>query len=398
MMTESGPTNTPPDWENAATLIFPFEQVNVVSREDRIISVGDVEAQIRAWEPPATTQRVNAIRGLMDAASAIDGIPRPFGDSDFVAMLGGQIYDACTVVPGIPLNRHGEFVVGDHGIVNLPLHESADHGDMLVEAARVLARVHEATRDHAALAGMASSTAIELQRGVAARWQQARKRLGAHAESLPEVRRWLRCGNRVIPVAAERIQAASDVAGVDNVLIHGDLWPAYLHVDDPSRPTTLHGLTGWRHAAAGSPVLDLARLSVRVTGWSEATVESVLGAYSDHTALPPATRRLVPVVAAIGLLDQLGGVLEVAYLDDDVANHEAQPFIRGGIKVLLRSLERLTNVLVPPEPVQRRFYGGGPRPRRPESTGEGRRRSPATQTRGSRRSPRSSRRRTRREG
>ena len=85
-----------------------------------------------------------------------------------------------------------------------------------------------------------------------------------------------------------------------------------------------------------------------------------LGAYSDLTVLPPAARRLVPVVAAVDLLDQLAWLMEIAYLEDNIANDPAQPFIRGAIKVLLRSLEQLTNVLAPPEPGTRRPGGGRP--------------------------------------
>src|SRR5699024_9794568 len=123
----------------------------------------------------------------------------------------------------------------------------------------------------------------------------ARKRLGSHAESLVEVRRWLRCGNRVIPIAGDRLHAAGEIAASHPVLIHNDIWPADLLVDTPSLPTQLRGVAGWTSALAGSPVIDLAQLSVRVTGWSEAAVESVLGSYSEITPLQPAERRLVPV-------------------------------------------------------------------------------------------------------
>lgn len=383
--------STEPEWLQAARRLLG-DEITVQSETDRTVTAGDATVQIRGWDAPATTERVSALRTLHRTVSEDAAwLPRPVGDDDQVVMLGGRIYDASTATSGIPLNRHGEFVVPGYGAVNLPLHDTADHGEMLVEAARALAQVHEATRDHMALSELGTLTAVELHKGTVARWQDARKRLGAQAESLPEVRRWLRCGNRVIPVATERIGEATDVAAVSSVLVHGNVWPACLQVDNPSRPESLLGVTRWRHAGAGSPVLDLAQLSVRVTGWSEATVESVLGAYSDHTSLPPAARRLVPVVAAVDLLDQLGRLLEIAYLDDNVANDRAQPFIRGGIKVLLRSLERLTNVLAPPEPVQRRFYGG-------RTTGTALRRSPAAQTRGSRRSPRSSPRRRRRSG
>ena len=63
------------------------------------------------------------------------------------------------------------------------------------------------------------------------------------------------------------------------------------------------------------------------------------------------------IVRAVDLLDQLAWLLEIAYLDDAIAHDPAQPFIRGGIKVLLRSLEQLTDVLAPPEPGTRRSGG-----------------------------------------
>lgn len=355
-MSETGTTNGTAEWILAAKRIFG-DELAVQSEADRTVTFPGGEARIRHWDAPATVERVTAIRSLLRRVPAGSGIPTPIGDDDAVVMIGGRIYDAVTVTGGLPLNRHGLFAVPGRGEVAIPLHETADHGDMLVEAAQVLAKVHSATREQPQLAELGATSALDLHVGAKARWQEARKRLGSHAESLQEVRRWLRCGNRVIPIAADRLRAAGDVAFGSPVLIHGDVWPAFLMVDEPSTPRQLKAVAGWSSASAGSAVLDLAQLSVRTTGWSEATVESVLGAYSDHAELLPAARRIVPVVAAVDLLDQLGHLLEIAYLDDTIVNHPAQPFIRGGIKVLLRSLEQLTNVLAPPEPETRRSFG-----------------------------------------
>lgn len=329
------------------------------SEADRTVAFGETDAHIRIWEPPATVERVTAIRTLLARGPDDIGIPRPVGDPDTAVLIGGRVYDACAVTSGLPLNRHGVFHLPKFGNVEIPLHETADHGDILIETARVLGAIHEVTRNQPELADTGATSAIELHTATQARWLEARKRLGRHAESLQEVRRWLRCGNRVVPIAADRLKAAGEIASASPVLIHNNIWPAHLIVDAPSQPRALRGVTGWTSAMAGSPVLDLAQLSVRVTGWSEATVESILGTYSEHAELPPAARRLVPVVAAVDLLDQLAWLLEIAYLDDEIANDPAQPFIRGGIKVLLRSLEQLTNVLAPPEPGTRR-PGGGP--------------------------------------
>jgi hypothetical protein len=362
MMTDTpSPTADPPDWLAAARRLLG-DDVTIRDEAGRTVTVDGRDVSIRAWEPPATVERVTAIRALLARIPDDAGIPRPVGEPDAVVMLGGFVNDACATLDGLPLNRHGRFRLPGHGEIGIPLHETADPGDVLVQAARTLGIVHEATRGRPELAAVGRTSAVALHRAVRARWQESRKRLGAHAASLPEVRRWLRCGNRVVPIAGDRLRAAGEVASGSPVLLHGNIWPADLLVDEPSRPTALLGVAGWTSALAGSPVIDLAQLSARVAGWSEATVESVLGAYSDVATLPPAARRLVPVVAAVDLLDQLTLLLEIAYLDDAIANDPAQPFIRGGIKVLLRSLEQLTNVLAPPEPGTRR-PGGGPAPR-----------------------------------
>jgi hypothetical protein len=359
MMTDGSSDHTF-DWQLAAKRLLG-EDVAVLDEANRTVAApGGEVAHIRVWEPPATAERVIAVRALLDRAPAGTLIPRPVGDPGTVGLLGGRVADACTVIEGLPLNRHGRFTVPGRGEIAIPLHETTDPGDMLVEAAKVLARVHAATREQPELRATGRLSALELHVAAKARWQEARKVLGSHAAGLPEVRRWLRCGNRVIPIAGERLHAAGEIASGYPVLIHNDIWPAWLIVDNPSRPAELRGITGWTGALAGSPVIDLAQLSVRVAGWSAGSVESVLGAYSEHAELHPAERRLVPVVAAVDLLDQLALLLEIAYLDDDIANDPAQPFIRGGIKVLLRSLEQLTNVLAPPEPTTRQ-PGGGPR-------------------------------------
>jgi len=354
MMTET--IDQPTDWQTAAARLLG-EGVTVRSLADRTVAIGETVAHIRIWEPPATVERVTAIRALLARVPDGTGVPRPVGDPEAAVLMGGRVYDACSVIEGLPLNRHGVFRLPGRGPVEIPLHETADPGNVLIEAAKVLAVVHGATRDRPELDATGSTSAMQLHTAVQARWLVARKRLGAHAASLPEVRRWLRCGNRVIPIAADRLKAAGKVASASPVLIHNNIWPAYLLVDDPSTPRSLHGLAGWTSAMAGSPVLDLAQLSVRVSGWSAARVESILGTYSELTELPPAARRLVPVVASVDLLDQLAWLLEIAYLDDAIAHDPAQPFIRGGIKVLLRSLEQLTDVLAPPEPGTRRSGG-----------------------------------------
>ncbi|HEV2129393.1 MAG TPA: aminoglycoside phosphotransferase family protein [Thermomicrobiales bacterium] len=386
-MTDNDTVNRP-DWTAAARRLLGDDLI-VRSDADRTVAIGDTTARVRLWPPDATIEHVRTVRALHDRVPDRAGVPAPVGNVDVAVLVGGRVFDACTVLEGLPLNRHGMFTVEGYGAVAIPLHETADHGDILAQAARLLGMVHQASRDHIDQERTGAFSARDLHTATRLSWQEARKSLGRQAEALVEVRRWLRCGNRVIPIADDRLRAAGDDATGTPVLIHGDIWPARLMVDEPSRPRTLHGIDGWTMAAAGSPVIDVAALCARITGWSAANVEAVLGAYSEHADLSPGARRLVPVVAAVDLLNQLGRLLEIAFLDDWVADDPAQPFVRGGIAVLLRSLEHLTDVLAPPEPGGR--GPGGPRRGGPPRTPPGR-------TRASGRSPRPSGRRPREAG
>jgi hypothetical protein len=380
-------TNTDhhPDWIEAARRLLGND-IGVRSDSSHIVATGDTIVHVRLWPPDTTLERVQGVRALLAGVSERAGIPRPVGPPDMAVLTGGRVYDACTVLGGLPLNRHGIFTVDGYGTVAIPLHETADHGDMLVQAARLLGAVHESTRGQGDPEQIGSQSARDLYSAARANWQEARKQLGRHAEELTEVRRWLRCGNRIIPIADDRLRAAGLDATGTPVLVHGDIWPAWLLVDTPSTPRVLHGVDGWTQALAGSPVIDLAALCARITGWSAANVEEVLGAYSEHAYLSPGARRLVPVVAAVDLLNQVGRLLDIAFVEDRVATHPAQPFIRGGIAMLLRSLELLTDVLAPPEP-----GGQGARTWR-------RSRTQATRTAASGQSRRSSARRPRERG
>lgn len=378
MMSEADPHTT--DWIEAAKRLLG-DDVRARDETHHTVTSGESIARVRQWPPDTTVERVQAVRALHAAVPEEAGIPRPVGGADGAVLVRGRVYDATTVLDGVPLSRNGRFLVPGHGAVAIPLHETADHGDMLVQAASLLGTVHQATRGQIDPVRTGAFSARDLHTATRAAWQEWRRDLGRQAADLPEVRRWLRCGNRVIPIADDRLRAAGADATGTPVLVHGDLWPAWLMVDVPSRPRVLHGIDGWTGAVAGSPVLDLAALCARVTGWSAATVEEVLGAYSDRAELTPGARRIVPVVAAVDLLHQVGRMLEMAFIDDRVANDPAQPFIRGGIAVLLRSLEHLTDVLAPPEPGGR--GPGGPRRGFRQQTPPGRSRGAAQSRRGS---------------
>jgi hypothetical protein len=150
----------------------------------------------------------------------------------------------------------------------------------------------------------------------------------------------------VVPIATELLEGIEGVA-TTSAVIHGNLWPVDLLVQGRDTDRQLAGIVGWSATGVGSPLIDLAQLAVHTAGWSGALAESVLGAYAETGRIKPAERRLLPVVAAIDLLPRVGRLLELAYVDDAMIDHEAQPVLRSGMKMLLTSLENLTQVLAP---------------------------------------------------
>jgi Ser/Thr protein kinase RdoA (MazF antagonist) len=186
-------------------------------------------------------------------------------------------------------------------------------------------------------------------------WFEQRKILGDRAAEQRDIRRWLRCGNRIIPTASDLLRNEPTIMQERSVVIHNDLWPVNALVEGRDEQRKVTGIVGWSHAAAGSPVLDLAALTVHMQGWSAALTEGIIESYSLTRRLLPEQRRLIPAVAALDLVAHLADLLTLAYLDDSMINHQAAPSLRSGMKTLLNSLETLTGILAPDIEVTGRF-------------------------------------------
>jgi Ser/Thr protein kinase RdoA (MazF antagonist) len=369
-----------PDLIAAAEVYFPeAERVTTIAGFPHQVHVATVEGQwaVRRWAPPATITAVEWIADAMDAARAagVTVVPAhatvPGRGAQRAFLHAGQVYDAIAWPNGRPLNRYGTFTLENGGAINLPLPDSMAAPDMLTSAVRELAKIHLATQQIADRADAPVLTLEAMLSAAEAQYAQLRKTVGRHAGGNQEIRRWLRCGNRVLPAAAERLAESSSIASARTCAVHADVWPSRLLVDEIAGQQTLTGIVGWRQAAAGAPVLDIARIAARVARWSAATAETVVGAYSEVAPLAPEQRRLVPVIAALDLTSITGTMLQAAYDDDTIANDPVQSFIRSGIQTSLRSLETLANVLAPEEKaVTRRSFHARPsasradRPRR----------------------------------
>lgn len=328
------------------------------------------DAVLRQWPAEMTADRISFISGVLDAAHAavgdqiptIDPVPDVPGQRS--VLVQGHRYSRSPYIPGRPLGRYGGFRTPEGQSINVPLHESAGAHDIVAEATRILARVHDATGEIAVRKEAPVATLASMLTSVRDVWFEQRRILGDKAADQRDIRRWLRCGNRIIPTSSDLLRNEEALMVERSVVIHNDLWPVNVLVEGRESDRKITGIVGWSSAAAGSPVLDLAALAVHMQGWSAAMTEAIVESYSYIRPLLPEQRRLVPVVASLDLVARVAGLLKLAYLDDRMIGHPAMPVLRSGMKTLLNSLETLTSILVPDVDTSRRWQYG---PRDPNS-------------------------------
>jgi Ser/Thr protein kinase RdoA (MazF antagonist) len=298
---------------------------------------------------------------------------------------GGRFYTAATWLTGQPLARYGDERTPSGEVIDVPLPASAPADEVFLQAARIIGQFHIAT---AALVPEGTTVPLSrLLRTTDREWSEQRKVIGRAAESFPEIRRWLRSGNRVLPTAREHIRQLGDAA-VRHVVTHGDLWPANLLIEGTGDERVLTGIVGWSSVGAGSALVDIAHLVTHGSGWSAARAESILGAYTETADISPIERRLLPVVAALDLVPRVGRLLHLAFIDDRMIGSDSLPVLRSGLRALLTSLENLTYALAPDEEWGKRKAGesrrerGDTSARKPRGQGtKSRRRSGSSQSR-----------------
>lgn len=358
-----------------------------------IVEHDGAEFELRRWPAGTTEATVTRTQASLAAASAVNPVfpvPVPVAGNSaaWAVSEGGDLYSARSVLAGRPLMRYGEYLAPNGEPIHVPLPASSSATDILLAAVGAMGQYHTVNRTLVTRDDAGARSIHQLLRSTRTTWSEQRRVVGDRAASAPEIRRWLRCGNRVLPVATEMLDVVGEVAGT-STLIHGELWPVDLRVDGQDTERRLSGITGWTTVTQGSPLIDLAQLAVHTTGWSGAVAEAVLGAYAETGQINPVERRLLPVVAALDLVTRVGNLLHLAYVDDQMIGHEAQPVIRSGMKLLLSSLENLTDVMVPKTGREGRQQsdGRGKRPVRPVRKSAGPRTTPV-QKRGSGRSGR----------
>ncbi len=277
MMTNDQHTtdNPDPELQRAAEAFFPdlsaFREVPNAPHLAQV-ETGQGPFLIRRWPVGTASARIEVTAAALDLAhqQEVTKLPRMLplpGSSDRVALLqNGQLYSASSWLPGRPISRYGGFRNPEGLTIDVPLPPSVAAEDILLEAVRTVGRFHEASRILATDSRLPNGTLGTMLSSSRETWLIQRRIIGHHAASFPEIRRWLRCGNRVIPAAEERL-AGFGLRDRRSVVIHGDLWPIHMLIDDGGSGREFTGVVGWTQVLGGSPMIDLAHLSVHASAW-----------------------------------------------------------------------------------------------------------------------------------
>ena len=338
----------------------------------------DGDIVIRQWPAETTNSRIEWLADALALANSTAGDriptihPLSHTPEKHTLLIKGHHYTRSPYLPGRSLGRYGGYRATDGTTINLPLPESAGAEELVMEAARTLARVHTATADISQRTDAPVLTLIQMMRSVRDVWSEQRRLLGDIAAEQRDIRRWLRCGNRIIPTASDLLRNEQTLMHERSAMVQANFWPDDILVERHNGEQQVSGIVGWQSAVAGSPVMDLAALAVHMQGWSAALTESIVESYSQVAPLRPEQRRLVPVVASLDLVARVAWLLRLNYVDDSMIGHPAMPVIRSGMKTLLNSLEVLTHILAPDIEQTNRWQQRG----KPVEKGTGRRFAP----------------------
>ena len=182
-----------------------------------------------ATKPEAYARVLNAMHAAVgDVTPAVSAHPK---DADSVtSQVKEHLYTAQTWMTGRPLGRFGGYETPDGEPITLPLPESAHADDVIVQVATALAKAHEASED-LDRKGIPVYTIAMMMDRVRKYWFEQRKVLGENAAEESDIRRWLRCGNRVVPTSSDLIRNSTNSLHDSSVVLHNDLWPENILIE-----------------------------------------------------------------------------------------------------------------------------------------------------------------------
>lgn len=302
---------------------------------------------VRRWKAGTPAERPHFVHAALamagsDLATVVPTV-RPLADgSGNVLTLAGHHHDAVSWLPGRLQQRVGERLP-EGGQINLP---AALPSAVAADLVRTVARFHRATEPLARRSDVPTVTLATVAAVVNRAWPNHLANLRAYAARTPDIQRWIRAAERVVPAAAAALETAQDLWKEQSVVGHHDLWPAHVLLPDDGGTDRIAGLLDFEDVAAGSPLLDLAHLVGHFGGWNADAAEVVLGAYHEVRPLTPAHRRLFSAVVALDLVNEAGWLLAAAHRPRRLDDAPASSALKSGAAALVASLEIVAPVVL----------------------------------------------------
>jgi Ser/Thr protein kinase RdoA (MazF antagonist) len=330
-------------FSNVAARYFPASiSITKVEGSDSLARVETATGAfvLRRWPSGTTPERIKFVHSVVSSLSELPFVPKLARAGQETAIQVDQyLFDAITWLDGKPLRRP-EWPARLESPVSLPRPGSVE---LIEELTAAVAKMHVATKELAEKRTSPKSPMNALIASVRDAWMQQRGRLRPIAHLTPDIQRWLRTGERALPLAERIIAGLPEDAVADFVVAHANLWPEHVLIEREGRVDRLAGLLDFKSVVATTPLLDLAQVAGRFNGWSDETAEIVIGAYSETGRLTPPERRVVPAVAAFDLVAETGRILVTTYAE--LGSPNAPESMRDAANTMLRSLETATRTM-----------------------------------------------------
>jgi Ser/Thr protein kinase RdoA (MazF antagonist) len=342
-MSELTPADRIEQFSKVAARFFPdWISITKVESSDSLARVETSSGAfvLRRWPAGTTPERVKFVHSMLSTLSELPFVPKlARAGEETTVHLDNQLFDATTWLEGKPLRRP-EWPTRLASPVSLPRPGSVE---LIEELTAAVAKMHLATKGLAEQRSSPKSPMNALIASVRDAWMQQRGRLRPIAHLTPNIQRWLRTGERALPLAERIIASLPEDAAADFVVAHANLWPEHVLIEREGRIDRLAGLLDFKNVVATTPLLDLAQLAGRFNGWSDESAEIVIGAYSEVGHLTPQERRVLPAVAAFDLVAETGRILVTTYVE--LGSPNAPESMRDAADTMLRSLETATRTM-----------------------------------------------------
>lgn len=342
-----------PDLQPVANRFFPevrsIEAVPAATGLARVeVSTGNW--MVRRWPDGTAMERVAFVHEALRLGREqdLDAVPAvavaaegSLPDRPTIVAHETHLYEALSWLPGEPAVRR-PVVAWEGGSVDLP---GALPGELDLQLAALIARFHSATSGAVESAGAPRSPLRGFSAAANRTWRQQLHQLDPLSPRVPSVRAWRAAARRGVSLAMTRIEEAAEAGQEVTVVVHGNLWPSHVLASHSVPEQRITGIIDWTDAIATSPLIDIAQMITHFSGWTPDHAEAVLSAYHDVRPLKPVERRLLPAVAALDLVVQVGRLLAVGYGDVARLDQGERSLVRNGAAAMTASLETLANVL-----------------------------------------------------